>query len=213
MRINVGCGQTPTKGWMNFDNPFSIYLSKMPFLMILLYKLRLLEEPQYQFIKFCQLNHIEYGDATKRLPLEDGSIDAFYSSHMIEHLDQTDLGRVLKEARRVLCPGGIIRLVVPDLRKLAEQYIESRDADKFISSILLCQSAPRRIIQKLRVMITGNRNHRWMYDGESLRGILTSHGFLKASVMPPGKTRIKNHESLDLKEREAESVYVEAENP
>ena len=209
----MGCGQTPTKGWRNFDNSFSIFLSRTPFLPILLYKLRLLAESQYQFIKFCRLNRIEYCDATKRLPIADGSADVFYSSHMIEHIDKADVTKVLKEVRRVLCPGGIIRLTVPDLRKLAEQYVESRDADKFISSMLLCQPIPRKIIQRLKFMLFGNRNHQWMYDAESLCRILTSHGFLKSSSMPSGETRIKNHEPLDLKERETGSVYVEAENP
>jgi predicted SAM-dependent methyltransferase len=212
MRINVSCGQTPTKGWRNFDNSLSLCLSKFPFLPELLYKLRLLEKSQYKFIQFCRLNHIEYGDATKGLPVVNRSIDVFYSSHMIEHLDQADAYKFLKEARRVLCSGGIIRLVVPDLRKLIEKYIESRDADEFILSTFLCKPRPRTIAQRLKVMVAGDRNHRWMYDGESLCRLLTSLGFVNASIMPPGKTKIQNPEPLDLREREAESVYVEAEN-
>lgn len=213
MRINIGCGQTPIKGWRNFDKSLSVHLSKIPLLALFLYKLGLLGEPEYAFAKFCRLNHIEYGDARKRLPLANGSIDVFYSSHMIEHLDQADAAKVLKEARRVLCHGGIIRLSVPDLSKLAEQYIETRNADKFISSLLLYQATPRTIIQKLKFIIIGDNNHRWMYDGESLCKVLAAHGFIKASVMPAGTTRIKNQEPLNLYHRAEESVYVEAENP
>jgi len=222
MRINVGCGQTPIEGWRNFDNSISVHLSKTYLLALFLFKLKLLGEEEYAFVNFCRLNRfeygdarkIEYGDARKRLPLADGSIDVFYSSHMIEHLDQTDATKVLKEARRVLCHGGIIRLSVPDLHKLAEKYIETREADKFISRLKLSQTTTRTIIQKLKFITTENiKNHRWMYDGESLRGVLTSHGFLNASVMPAGTTRIKNHEPLNLYNRAAESVYVEAENP
>ena len=30
-RINIGCGRTPTEGWMNFDNSPAITLANSPF--------------------------------------------------------------------------------------------------------------------------------------------------------------------------------------
>ena len=30
-RINIGCGRTPTEGWMNFDNTPAIILANSPF--------------------------------------------------------------------------------------------------------------------------------------------------------------------------------------
>ena len=213
MRVNIGCGQNPTKGWRNFDNSLSLHLSKAHFLSKLLYKFKLISASQWNFIEFCRTNHIDYGDATKGLPLDNASIDVFYSSHMVEHLDQADAARVLNEARRVLCSGGIIRLALPDLRKFAEQYIKTRDADKFISNILMSSPVTRTMAQKLKFIIIGHRNHRWMYDGDSLCKLLTSYGFLNARVMAAGETKIKAPEGLDLWERADESVYVEAENP
>ena len=52
-----------------------------------------------------------------------------------------------------------------------------------------------------------------MYDGKSLRELLLKYGFIKAEVMPVGQTNIHDHKPLDLKERDSESVYVEAEKP
>ena len=52
-----------------------------------------------------------------------------------------------------------------------------------------------------------------MYDGNSLSALLQKHGFIKADVMPVGKTKIHDYEPLDLQERASESVYVEAEKP
>lgn len=213
MRINVGCGQTPTKGWRNFDNSLSLRLTKIPFLPELLHNARILEASQYQFIHFAHSNSIEHGDVTKGLPLSDGSVDVLYSSHMLEHLDREEASLFLKEARRVLCSGGIIRLAVPDLHKHVQQYIASEDADAFIASTLLCQPRPRTIVQRLRVLLVGTRHHQWMYDGISLCRLLLAHGFVKAEVMPAGKTKIQAPEPLDLQERLSESVYVEAENP
>ena len=32
VRINIGCGKTPTNGWINFDNSPAIKLANSPFL-------------------------------------------------------------------------------------------------------------------------------------------------------------------------------------
>ena len=89
LRINIGCGQTPTHGWRNFDNSLSLRLSKIPLLPDLLQKLGLIEDSQRQFIRFASENDIEYGDATEGLPIKDESVDVLYTSHMMEHLDKT----------------------------------------------------------------------------------------------------------------------------
>lgn len=212
-RINVGCGQTPTRGWENFDNSLSLRLAKIPFLPTLLHKARILESSQYQFIDFARSNSIEVCDVTKRLPPSDGSVDVLYSSHMLEHLDREEASLFLKEARRVLRSGGIIRLAVPDLNKHVQQYIASENADAFIAKTHLCQPRPRTIAQRLRILFAGTRHHQWMYDGVSLCRLLLAHGFVNAEVMQAGETKIPAPEPLDLRERLSESVYVEAENP
>ena len=132
MKINVGCGQTPTVGWRNFDNSLSIKLSHFSIVLDLLSRLRLLTQPQKEFIEFARKNSIEYADAATKLPLNNGECEVVYSSHMLEHLDREEARRFLKEALRVLKPGGVIRLVVPDIRKHVKAYNESEDADKFI---------------------------------------------------------------------------------
>lgn len=210
VRVNIGCGQTPTRGWRNFDNSFSLRLSKIPLLPDLLHQLGFLESSQYRFIRFARENDIEYGDATKRLPIESRSVDVLYSSHMLEHLDRNEADRFLKEVFRVLRPGGIIRIVVPDIKKQVAQYNETADADAFIEATNLCVRRPRSLAQRLRLLLVGTRHHQWMYDGNSLSNLLEKHGFLKAEVLPAGQTRIHDHEPLDLRERFSESVYVEA---
>ena len=49
-----------------------------------------------------------------------------------------------------------------------------------------------------------------MYDGKSLTRLLSEAGFVDARVMPAGLTNIADPHGLDLAERAAESVYVEA---
>ena len=213
IRINIGCGQTPTKGWQNYDNSLSLRLAKIPILPNLLGKLRVLESSQCQFIQFSRENQIEYGDATKGLPLPDSSVDVIYTSHMLEHLDRNEADSFFKEVRRLLRPGGIIRIVVPCIKKLVEQYIKSADADAFIETSLLCIPRPRSLEQKLRVLLVGTRHHQWMYDGNSLCALLHEHGFVNARVCARNESSIENHEPLDLDERGADSVCVEAGSP
>lgn len=213
LRINIGCGQTPTKGWRNFDNSLSLRLSKIPLLPDQLQNWGFLERSQQQFIRFARENDIEWGDATQGLPIQDESVDVLYSSHMLEHLDKNETEKFLGEAFRVLRPGGIIRIAVPDLKRQIAHYNECGDADAFIEATHLCAPRPRSLAQRLRLLLVGTRHHQWMYDGNSLSALLQKHGFIKAEVMPVGQTKIHAYEPLDLQERAFESVYVEAEKP
>jgi ubiquinone/menaquinone biosynthesis C-methylase UbiE len=213
MRINVGCGKTPTLGWRNFDNSLSLRLTGSGRFAYWALRLGLLNRHQYEFIKFAQGNNIEYGDATRGLPIQDGSVDVLYSSHMLEHLDRDDASRFLKEARRLLKPGGVIRLVVPDIKTLVNQYISTGDADIFIENTLLWTKSPRSLLASVYMLIVGSRNHKWMYDGKSLSKLLGDHGFVEMRVTKFGETMIASPAVVDLYERDSESVCVEAISP
>lgn len=213
MRINVGCGRTPTPGWRNFDNSLSLRLARLGPLASLAQRLRLLDSNQVEFIRFARANNVEYGDVRGRLPIPDHSAEVLYSSHMLEHLDRREAVVFLAEARRVLRPGGIIRLVVPDLRKLAVAYISDGDANAFVERTLMWTESPKTTLDMVRRLIIGARGHKWMYDGESLCGLLRAHGFVDPRISSFGETVIGNPEMLDLHERGSESICVEAFTP
>jgi SAM-dependent methyltransferase len=63
-------------------------------------------------------------DLRTPLPLVDKSCDVVYSSHLIEHFSRVDARKFLAECQRLLKPGGIIRLVAPDLEGLAREYLK-----------------------------------------------------------------------------------------
>ena len=65
----------------------------------------------------------------KGLPNHDESISVLYSSHMLEHFDSKEADIFCKEAQRLLIPGGIIRIVVPDIVIKIHEYNEHKDAD------------------------------------------------------------------------------------
>ena len=212
--VNVGCGQTPTQGYQNFDNSPSLRLANLPpFLVALLRRARIVGSSQAAYIEFCRSNGISFADATRRIPLANGSSDVVYSSHMLEHLDADQAIRFFSEARRVLKPGGVLRIAVPDLRRRIERYRSDEDADAFVESLLLHRTRPTSVRQACLALVAGDRGHAWMYDGSSLVCLITRNGFEEAEVMPAGTSRMATSGALDLRERHDESVYVEAVRP
>jgi predicted SAM-dependent methyltransferase len=64
-------------------------------------------------------------DLRRPLPFAAGSFEAVYAAHVLEHLAPVEAARLLAEARRLLAPGGIVRIVVPDLEGIARAYLAS----------------------------------------------------------------------------------------
>ncbi len=212
-RLNVGCGDVPTVGWVNYDNSFSLRLAQWPLLVMALRNVGLITETQQRFMQFVRGRDIRYANAVKHIPEPDGVADVVYTCHMLEHLERREAESFLREARRVLVPGGILRIAVPDLRHHAKLYLREGDADAFIENLYVSVPRPSGLIGMLTYLLIGERHHLWMYDGASLCRLLRKAGFNNAQVLSPGKTTIADPGELDLFERAEESVYVEAVNP
>lgn len=72
--------------------------------------------------------HAESNNVTKvnilgGLPFEDNSMNVVYSSHFLEHLSQEQADFILKESYKILKKDGIIRIVVPDLENVCQEYL------------------------------------------------------------------------------------------
>jgi SAM-dependent methyltransferase len=208
LRVNVGCGATPTEGWLNYDNSISVRIGATLGLSFLRF---LLPKNSAEFARKAREGGVQWADS-RRLPLADRSADVVYSSHMLEHMAQTDALLFLREARRVLVPGGALRIAVPDLRPKVLEYLKSGDADELIRSMHVSPESGTRT-NRLVQLLAGTRHHVWMYDGASLVRLISSAGFMEAAVVPPGTSRIDRPGPLDLAERSEESVYVESTAP
>jgi SAM-dependent methyltransferase len=79
-------------------------------------------------------------DATARLPFADKSYDAVYARRIIEHLAPDEALSFAGEIRRVLAPGGIVRLSVPDIEALARAYLDTAEQARRTSSSEALQS-------------------------------------------------------------------------
>jgi predicted SAM-dependent methyltransferase len=60
---------------------------------------------------------------TEGVPFADGSFDAVYHSHVLEHFSKKQAPAFLQECFRVLRPQGVLRIAVPDLEQIVRSYI------------------------------------------------------------------------------------------
>jgi len=70
---------------------------------------------------------VHAADLLSRLPLAANCADLVYSSHFLEHIPRNQVPAFLSECLRILQPGGVLRLVVPDLENLCRTYLAHRD--------------------------------------------------------------------------------------
>ena len=169
MHVQYGCGFSVGVGWRNFDASPTLRLERIPAIG------RLIKKNARRFPA-----EVEYGNIVRGLPVRDASCDGVYASHVLEHLALDDLRIALARTRRLLRPGGIFRLVVPDLEALAHAYIAARDIDaagRFLrDSGLGVEHRPRSLLQ-LAAAAFGNSQHLWMWDYKALEHELRTQGF------------------------------------
>ena len=77
----------------------------------------------------CDIHH----DLLKPLPFPDDCVAEIYSSHVLEHFHYLDVVELLAECNRILKPGGVFKVAVPDSRIYLKAYFspESFDADYY----------------------------------------------------------------------------------
>jgi len=134
------------------------------------------------------------GDATNiRLP--DESCDIVFCSHVFEHIPHLRLPIVISEINRVLKPGGLLRILTPDLERIAKAYVnkddnffnQAKDEDEslrtdlgyggsFINFIVSPGQDTALLDRDLKTFIAGYA-HIYSYDYEMIKILFTKLGF------------------------------------
>jgi len=65
----------------------------------------------------------KFGDSAFPLAYSDNSVDEIYASHILEHFPHAQTLDVLKDWVRVLKPGGVLKVAVPDFALIAKSYV------------------------------------------------------------------------------------------
>ena len=202
-RLHLGCGLTVVDGWLNVDGSWNAWLANHPRLRDIAKWSRLAPRSMFA-VEFPR--GITTLDVRKRLPWAEGTFEAVYASHLLEHLHHEDAKRLLRECLRVLRSGGVARFVVPDLKAIAQEYLgvgteiaagagdgfgapslsEHRPelaalapADRTNIRLMMREPAPVRGSWLYRAYRATSdfHSHKWMYDAQSLCRHLREAGF------------------------------------
>lgn len=158
-------------------------------------------------------------DINDPLPFADAAVDWVYAEHLVEHVPLGTVIGWLREVRRVLRPGGVLRLTTPDLAAYVHGYLDQQGG--FFAR-------HRRRLRTLRVgppmpdrrafmvnQIFYHFGHRWIYDEAELRYALAAAGFDDRDVRRRDFREGARADvaALDSSFRRDETVYVEAVAP
>src|ERR1700730_17321055 len=171
--IQYGCGLSCPDGWINFDASPTLRLQQLPVLG------RFFRGGTTVFPA-----NARYGDIVKGLPVPDNSADGIFASHVLEHLSLADFWLALCNTFRLLKPGGIFRLIVPDLEARARIYLQKLESGDVDANTWLMRTAGigierrDRSLEGIARLVLGNSAHLWMWDEKSIAAALRKAGFV-----------------------------------
>ena len=153
-------------------------------------------------------------DIGEPLPFEDGSVDWVYAEHLIEHVPLLTAVYWLTEVKRILAPGGLLRITTPDLRKYVDGYVgESGFFARHRRRLRVMRLGPPMPERKAFMFnqIFYLYGHRWIYDHEELRHALTEAGFDPAAIHRREYRAGARSDvaELDTSFRNDETIYLE----
>jgi SAM-dependent methyltransferase len=163
-KLHFGCFDQIYEGWVNTDITPRSRIARIPFLPEILHNTGFISRERLEQHRQGIFKQIRRLDLTKRFPFKDGEFSAAFSSHVLEHLYHDQAAFALREVHRVLEPGGILRVAVPDLDKCISEYDPS-NPDDFCAAIF----ESRQVREK--------NQHHWMYNESSLGTLLRNVGF------------------------------------
>jgi SAM-dependent methyltransferase len=134
------------------------------------------------------------------LPFDDGAYEGIFSEHALEHLGAGAAINLLNEMRRVLKPGGTLRLVVPDLEQYVDFYNGQSRNPAFASFKNGCEAIWN---------LTENWCHLSCWDEKMLGVQLLDAGF-KAVRKVDFRAGSEPRLFIDQEHRRWESLYLEA---
>ena len=117
-------------------------------------------------------------DLRVRLPIRDNSTKMIYSEHVLEHLYKRDAVKLLNECIRILQPGGMLRMGVPDAALYIQAYANGESA--FFGELKHLGGAVEPLINPIDVinqMFRMGGHHLFAWDFQSLSAALTKIGF------------------------------------
>jgi len=144
-------------------------------------------------------------DVRAGLPVAADSFDYIVSIHTLPEIPYSDLDRTLLELKRVLKPGGVLRLALPDLDRAIQAYV-AKDIDYF----LIPDEVVRTLSGKLIVQLLWLGRSRSMFTTEFATELLARNGYMSIQPCSFRQTASPYSGIVELDDRELESFFIEA---
>ncbi|HVA49082.1 MAG TPA: methyltransferase domain-containing protein [Pirellulales bacterium] len=144
-KINAGCGPIPFAGWVNIDNN-------------------------------RELDTVDlFWDLSQGLPTPDATCEVVFSEHVLEHLSLQQGLSFLRDCRRSLVSGGVLRIAMPSL----DDMIEKSASGNWRDQSWLHEPQWQFIASRAEMFNIMFRwwGHQWIYDREELHRRLREAGF------------------------------------
>ncbi|MBU2623837.1 MAG: methyltransferase domain-containing protein [Proteobacteria bacterium] len=199
VKVNLGCGLAVTTGWINVDGSLNAFVATLPEVFHrLAFRLsganRYYSEPEYRHL--LASNTFFHANLSYGIPSKNESVDFVYSSHFLEHLCPSEAESFLRECLRILKPGGVIRVCVPDLAYAMKMYSSGRKQEALDKYFFVEDKG------------SFYARHKYMYDLELLSNLLSEIGFKSIRQYDYRVGNVPDIELLD--NRPEDTLFVEA---
>lgn len=171
LKLHLGCADTYLDGWVNID-----------------------------MVRPGRRLDLRW-DLRRGLPFPAKTVEGIFSEHLFEHIPLPGALALLRECRRVMVTGGVIRTGVPDLDCYVRGYLGE---DPIIDD--LRSGRPTRAIALSELFYF--HGHRTMYDFETLALLLREAGFRRIEHSAFGESALQPQP--DSEHRRRGTLYVEA---
>lgn len=174
-RLNWGCASDVRDGWTNSD--------------------------QAAWPSAAVPDHI--GDIFDGLPFPDGHFGYAVTNHALQMIPYHGIAYVLGELRRVIAPGGTLRILVPDLLGAVSAF--ERGEDEWFPIV---DEAETSTAGKLCAYVAWYGECRQVFTPSWLAELLDRNGF-EPAIVAPGVTAFGPPEICDIDSRPVESIIAE----
>jgi predicted SAM-dependent methyltransferase len=147
-------------------------------------------------------HHVDLAwNLNRALPFEDGSVESIFQEHLPEHLTLERGLALLEDCHRMLKPGGVLRVGVPDAAAYVRSYCDTSEG--FLEKVRPGRPTPMLALQEEFYW----HGHQTMYDFETLALVCKAAGFESIERRGFGDTRLTPIPDSDF--RRLDTLYVE----
>ena len=150
-------------------------------------------------------------DCRTSVPVADSSAAGIRAEHFFEHIEPREHAPAfLRDCRRALEPGGVLRLIVPDAERYLQAYCQpGLDGLRAMAvPIPFPEDLPTRL-DVINHVFHSWHEHRWAYDFDTLSHRLRAAGFTIIERADFGRSRLPAL-AQDRDQHRPYSLYVEA---